>query len=58
MTRRARRRAPRTLRNRALLKFKYRPQFGVIVMCDDEPNQRATYKRLYRLGLKCRVVVV
>lgn len=58
MIRRARRRAQRTLRNRALIKFTYKPQYGVIVTCADEPEQRRVYERLHRSGLRCKVVTV
>lgn len=34
----------------------YREQYGVIVICDDEANQRAVYERLHGEGFKLRVV--
>jgi len=38
--------------------YKYRQQYGVIVICTDERHQARTYVRLQRLGFKLRVVVV
>ena len=39
--------------------FKYRPQFGLVIVCEDETHQRQTYERLTALGLaKIKVVVV
>ncbi len=38
--------------------FKYRPQFGVIVICKDEREQARTYKTLLKLGHKLKVVTV
>lgn len=35
----------------------YREQYGVIVVCKDEDNQRELYERLTEEGLDCRVVV-
>ena len=59
MSRRARTaRIARNLRNRARVRFKYRQQYGVIVLCDDEPQQRDTFERLRRAGHACRVVTV
>ena len=37
--------------------FKYRPRFGVIVICKDEEDRRV-YERLRGEGYKCRVVRV
>lgn len=34
----------------------YAEQYGVIVICADEPSQEETYNRLVALGLECRVV--
>jgi hypothetical protein len=45
-------------RNRALIRYKYREQYGVIVVCRDEAQQRRVYNRLSREGLNCKVVVV
>jgi len=38
--------------------FKYRQQYGVIVICDDERHQERVYNRLHARGLKCKVVAV
>lgn len=57
MAQRARRHRASTVRNRALVGLRYKPQFGVIVVCRDESHQRSIYEQLNRRGLKCRVVV-
>ena len=36
--------------------FNYKPQFAVIVICDDERHQAAIYEQLRDNGLKCKVV--
>lgn len=36
---------------------RYRQQYGVIVICDDEPHQARVYEQLRALGLTVRVVV-
>lgn len=38
--------------------FKYRPKFGVIVICKDEEEHKQVYERLRGQGYKCRVVRV
>lgn len=38
--------------------FKYKPQFGVVVICKDERDQARTYNRLQRAGYKLKVVTV
>lgn len=38
--------------------FKYRQQFGVIVVCDGERHQERVYNQLRARGLKCKVVTV
>lgn len=38
--------------------FKYRQQFGLVVVCRDEPHQMAVYQQLLREGHTVRVVVV
>ena len=40
------------------IKFKYKPRFGLIVLCASEGDQAQLYKRLRKLGLRCRVVAV
>lgn len=38
--------------------FRYRQQFGVIVICAHERDQAKTYTRLRRLGYQVKVVTV
>lgn len=38
--------------------FKYKPQYGLVVPCKDEAEQRRRYARLVRLGLPPKVVCV
>lgn len=38
--------------------FKYREQYGVVVICDDAAHQERVYNLLLAQGLKLRVVVV
>jgi hypothetical protein len=38
--------------------FKYREQFGVIVLCKNERDQARVYNVLRRRGHDCRVVTV
>lgn len=38
--------------------FKYKPQYGVIIVCPNEPDQRTVFLRLKALGYKVRVVCV
>lgn len=38
--------------------FKYREQFGVIVICKNEAEHKSVYERLKALGYKCKVVRV
>jgi len=46
------------LRDPAAVKFKYRPQYGVIAICTDEPHQSSIYELLRKMKLECKVVVV
>lgn len=39
-------------------KYTYKPQYGVIVICVDEKEQRAIYERLKAEGLTLKVVNV
>lgn len=39
-------------------KFKYQQQYGVIVICKDEAEQKAVYERLAAQGLTLKVVCV
>lgn len=38
--------------------FKYRPQFGIIVICDDEEQQNRRYESLLKRGWRLKVVAV
>jgi hypothetical protein len=38
--------------------YKYRPQYGVVVICGSEAEQKQVYDRLLKEGLKLKVVVV
>ncbi|NRA19250.1 MAG: hypothetical protein HRU05_02080 [Oceanospirillaceae bacterium] len=38
--------------------FKYKPKFGVIVICKDEQHQAKIFSALKASGHKCRVVTV
>lgn len=38
--------------------YRYQPQFGLIVVCKDEAEQRARFARLTKLGMKPKVVCV
>jgi hypothetical protein len=38
--------------------FKYRQQYGVIVICKDEKNQESVFEDLKKQGHKCKVVTV
>lgn len=38
--------------------FKYKPQFGLVIRCKDEAQQRQLYASLLEQGLKAKVVCV
>lgn len=38
--------------------FRYRPQYGLVVVCRDERHQAQLFKQLQRDGQRVRVVVV
>lgn len=38
--------------------YKYKPQFGVIVICKDEKDQKKVYERLKEEGLTLKIVNV
>ena len=38
-------------------RYRYRQQFGIVVVCDDERAQETAYKRLQRAGFKKLKVV-
>jgi hypothetical protein len=40
------------------LNFKYKQQYGIIVICRDEEEQKELYKKLQEMGLKLKVVCV
>ncbi len=40
-----------------LKEFNYTPQYGVIVLCEDEEKQKIIYEKLSGQGYSCRVVV-
>lgn len=40
-----------------LAKNGYREQYGVIVICQGEADQKEVYKKFFKQGYKCRVVV-
>lgn len=39
-------------------KYTYKPQFGVIIICENEEEQKAIYERLAAEGLTLKVVNV
>ena len=47
-----------TTRAGAASPFKYKPQFGVIVICESEPDQKKKFALLKKQGLKLKVVSV
>ena len=38
--------------------FKYKQQYGIVVLCADEGQQREIYETLLKIGLKLKVVCV
>lgn len=38
--------------------FKYKEQYGVIVVCSDEKEQIQVYEKLHKMGLTLKVVCV
>lgn len=38
--------------------FNYRPQYGLVLVCDDEAHQQRLYGRLAKQGLRPKVVCV
>jgi len=49
------RKRPQTVKRH---RFTYRQQYGVIAICRNERDQRRTYNRLLKQGLKLKVVTV
>lgn len=39
-------------------KFNYKQQYGIVVICSNEQEQKEIYEKLEKLGLKLKVVVV
>lgn len=50
--------AARNKTTRMANNFKYQQQYGVIVICKDEAEQKAVYERLAAQGLTLKVVCV
>ena len=38
--------------------YKYKPQYGVIVICETEKQQKALFEKLKKEGLKLKIVNV
>lgn len=38
--------------------FRYKEQFGIVVICKDEKEQKKLYEKLLKEGYKLKVVVV
>jgi hypothetical protein len=38
--------------------FKYKEQYGIVVICSDEQEQKALYEKLKIMGLTLKVVTV
>ena len=38
--------------------FRYKPQYGVVVICESEPHQQQIYAALKQLNLTLKVVTV
>jgi hypothetical protein len=38
--------------------YKYKPQYGVIVICESETQQKQVFERLKKEGLKLKIVNV
>ena len=39
-------------------KYTYKPQFGVIVICDNEEHQKQVFEHLKKFGYKLKIVAV
>lgn len=39
-------------------KYEYKPQYGIVVICKDENEQKAVFERLSSEGLTLKVVCV
>jgi hypothetical protein len=40
------------------LKFNYKQQYGIVVICADEKEQKQLFEKLSAMGLKLKVVCV
>ena len=38
--------------------FNYKPQYGIVVICEDEEDQKKIFEELQKLGYKLKIVVV
>ena len=38
--------------------FKYKQQYGIVVLCADEKHQKEIYELLLKMGLKLKIVCV
>ncbi len=38
--------------------FNYKQQYGIVVLCKDENEQKMLYEKLLKMGLKLKVVAV
>ncbi len=56
--RRARRRTAYKPKPRERVTYRYRRQYGLIIVCKDETHQRSLFEQLGKRGLQCRVVCV
>ena len=45
-------------KNKVMGKYTYKPQFGVIVICANEKEQKAVFDRLQNEGLTLKIVNV
>lgn len=45
-------------KDRSKITFRYRRQFGIIVLVEDEREQARVYNKLNKSGLRCKVVAV
>ena len=50
--------APQAKRRTGENGFKYKQQYGLVIVCKDEAEQQQRYSQLKALGLKVKVVCV
>jgi len=48
----------RTQKYNNMSKYTYKKQFGIVVICSDEQEQKKLYERLQKQGLTLKVVCV